>query len=64
MSLKSFLVQLSRNARGASTIEFGLICAMIIIAMLGALRGFTETSIDMWNNVASRMEEAISNSTS
>lgn len=44
--------KLKRNQRGATAVEYGLILALIVLAILGALRGFANKSIGMWDNVA------------
>lgn len=48
-----FLRQFARDRRGATAVEYGLIGALIVVAMIAALRDFANTSISMWNNVAS-----------
>lgn len=49
----TFLRQFARDRRGATAVEYGLIAALIVIAMVTALKDFANTSISMWNNVAS-----------
>ncbi|WP_336964946.1 Flp family type IVb pilin [Sphingobium aquiterrae] len=49
---------LGRSERGGTAIEYGLICALIVIAMMGALKGFATVSVNMWSNVSN----AVSNS--
>lgn len=47
-----FFRRLKRSRAGATAIEYGLICALIVIAMLIALSGLADTTIGMWGNVA------------
>jgi pilus assembly protein Flp/PilA len=43
---------LIRDTRGATAVEYGLILAMIFLAMVGALSTVAGTTIQMWNNVS------------
>ena len=51
----AFLLRLIRDERGTSAVEMGLICALIVMAMLTALQGFAAENTDMWSNVASKV---------
>jgi pilus assembly protein Flp/PilA len=44
--------KLKHDERGATAVEYGLILALIVLAILGALTGFANKSIEMWDNVA------------
>lgn len=48
-----FLRLFARNRKGATAVEYGLIAALIVVAIVAALKDFANTSISMWNNVAS-----------
>jgi pilus assembly protein Flp/PilA len=50
--MKHVLRRLARNSRGATAIEYGLIAALIVIAMFSAMSNFAGKSVSMWNNVA------------
>lgn len=63
MNHKSFIACLRADERGTSSIEMGLICALIVLAMLGALKGFAESSVGMWNKINTASSDAISGST-
>ncbi|WP_375404376.1 Flp family type IVb pilin [uncultured Sphingomonas sp.] len=41
-----------RDRRGASAVEYGLIIALIVIAMVAGLQSFAESFIGMWNYIA------------
>jgi pilus assembly protein Flp/PilA len=43
---------------GATAIEYGLIAALIVIAMITALNNFANETISMWNNVSNKMSSA------
>jgi pilus assembly protein Flp/PilA len=45
------LMKLRRDQRAATAVEYGLILALIVIAMLTALRGFASNLIEMWDYV-------------
>lgn len=62
--MKSVIKQLIKDRSGATAIEYGLILAMIVLAMMSALNAFADGSIAMWNNVASQTSSAISGSAS
>jgi len=44
-----------KDQRGATAVEYGLILAMVFLAMVGALGLFAETSVDMWDHVANEV---------
>ena len=47
---------LSRDAKGATAIEYGLICALIVVTMMAALQGVASVTNGMWNNVSNRVQ--------
>jgi len=53
-----FLKDLGRDSEGATAVEYGLILALIFLAMLGALQSFGSTSIEMWNTISDKIVEA------
>ena len=53
--ITNFLRKLVRSERGATAVEYGLICALIVIVMLVALSGLADTTIGMWNNIATNV---------
>lgn len=60
--MKAFLVSLLKSKHGATAVEYGLILALIVLAMVGALRAFAGASIGMWEDVSARTNAAISGS--
>ncbi len=52
------LKRLMLDERGATAVEYGLIAALIVIAMLAALQGVANETINMWDNVESKMSDA------
>ena len=53
-----FLKKLGRDTEGATAVEYGLILALIFLSMLGAVSSFGQTTIDMWNGVATTISAA------
>lgn len=47
---------LAGDRRGATAVEYGLICALIILTMMSALQLFATTSVGMWNNVSNKVQ--------
>ena len=43
-----------KDQRGATAVEYGLILALIFLAMVGAIALVATTTINMWNNVSER----------
>ncbi len=46
------------NEEGATAIEYGLILAMVVLAMFAALSLFAQRATTMWNYVADRVTTA------
>ncbi|WP_298401488.1 Flp family type IVb pilin [Sphingobium sp.] len=46
---------LMRCERGATAVEYALIIAMIVLAMLAALNNVANRTTGMWNNVATEV---------
>jgi len=44
--------KLVSDKKGATAIEYGLIVALIVIAMIGGLKLFAGNAISMWNDVS------------
>lgn len=50
-----FRSALAASERGATAVEYGLICAMIVLAMFVALQNVASKTMSMWNNVATEV---------
>lgn len=46
---------LVRDERGATAIEYGLIIAMVVLAIMAALNNIATRTNAMWNNVATEV---------
>ena len=44
--------KLIRDTRGASAVEYALICALIVLAMIAGLNAVAGSTIAMWNDVS------------
>ena len=51
------LKDIKKNEQGATAVEYGLICALIVLAMVAALNRFADTTTGMWNNVSNTVQE-------
>jgi pilus assembly protein Flp/PilA len=58
MPMRKLLKAIASDISGATAVEYGLILALIFLAMLAAIQNFGNTSIAMWNGVADKMDEA------
>jgi pilus assembly protein Flp/PilA len=52
------VVKVAGNERAATAVEYGLILACIVLAMMGALRFMATTTIDLWDDVANKVHSA------
>ena len=46
------------DERGATAIEYGLIIAMIVLAMFVALTSVADATTNMWNMVSTKVQSA------
>jgi pilus assembly protein Flp/PilA len=51
MKLISIFRELIADARGATAVEYGLILALIVLAMLGALSAFSTQMIALFTDI-------------
>jgi pilus assembly protein Flp/PilA len=57
--LKAQLKKIVADTSGATAVEYGLIIAVIVLAMLAALQDVATVTINMWNDVELKSSEAI-----
>ncbi len=55
MSRKKSLIQ---DERGTTAVEYGLIAALIVLAMVSALTQLAGTTTNMWNDVTGKIDNA------
>ena len=53
-----FLTRLLRDQSGATALEYGLICSLIVIAMVSALNSFADENQRTWETVSAKVSEA------
>lgn len=53
-----FLKKLGHDNSGATAVEYGLIVALIFLAMIGAVNSFAGTTIAMWNTISTTIVSA------
>ena len=58
MKTNKLLKAILEDRSGATAVEYGLILALIVIAMISALNTFANSTIAMWNNVSTHMKDA------
>ena len=49
------LFELSKDQKGATAVEYGLILALIFLAMMGGVVAVGQVTSGMWNNVSSEV---------
>jgi pilus assembly protein Flp/PilA len=47
--------EISKDERGATVVEYGLILALIFLAMMGGVVAVGQVTSGMWNNVSSEV---------
>lgn len=52
------LKRLVRDRRGGTAIEYGLIAALVVIAMIASFIELARTTTTMWGNVNTKVEVA------
>ena len=55
MELSKLLKRIGNDNSGATAVEYGLIAALIVIAMLGALNSVASETISMWDKVTNEV---------
>ncbi len=61
--MKAFLKRLKSDVLGATAMEYGLILALMFVAMAGALQGFADENGNTWNKVSTAMKNAVATGT-
>ena len=59
MNLTTFLKHIGNDNSGATAVEYGLIVSLIVIAMVGALQGVANETVNTWSEVESASVEAM-----
>lgn len=56
--INKFIKLLANNERGTSAVEMGLLCALLVIAMMAGLESFANQNASQWNTVSGSMANA------
>jgi pilus assembly protein Flp/PilA len=56
--MREQLRSLLRDSAGATAVEYGLILALIVIAVVGSMMFVADTTINMWNNVSTTVTKS------
>lgn len=59
--MKAFLRALGTDKKAATAVEYGLIVALIVIAMVASFQELANTTTTMWNNVSTKVKSATGN---
>jgi pilus assembly protein Flp/PilA len=62
--MKSVLIAMFRDTRGATTIEYGLILALIFLAIAGAVGGLGSGNSSQWGTMSSKATTAMAGAAS
>ena len=46
------------DQKGATAVEYGMILALVFLAMIGAVQAFGLSAVEMWTNMATTIVEA------
>lgn len=52
--MRRFL-EIFKDERGATAVEYGLILALVFLAMVVGVTSFGESTIEMWNEVSDKV---------
>ena len=58
MPMRKLLKAIASDISGATAVEYGLILALIFLAMLVAVQNFGAVTIAMWNDVETKISQA------
>jgi pilus assembly protein Flp/PilA len=58
MPMRNLIKRIASDISGATAVEYGLILALIFLAMLAAVQNFGNSTISMWTKVSDKTNEA------
>lgn len=56
--MKKLLRALQRDRKGATAIEYGLLAALIALAIMASVQGVADSTLGMWNDVDQKFDNA------
>lgn len=57
-ALAKSIQRLIRDSKAATAIEYGLICALIVLAIMAALVALGTVTTEMWDHVSTKVQTA------
>jgi pilus assembly protein Flp/PilA len=57
-ALVKTIYRLIRDSKAATAVEYGLICALIVLAIMAALVALGSVTSDMWEKVSDKVQTA------
>ena len=57
-ALVQTICALLRDCRAATAVEYGLILALVVLALMASLIAVATATTDMWNNVSTTVQAA------
>jgi pilus assembly protein Flp/PilA len=60
--MKAFFKRLMSDVLGATALEYGLILALLFIAVSSTIAGFADENGNIWNRVSTSMSNAVAGS--
>jgi pilus assembly protein Flp/PilA len=57
--MRLFFAKLIRDIKAASAVEYGLICALIVLAMIAGLNAVAGRTSTMWSDVSDNVTRAV-----
>jgi len=57
-ALVKTVYRLIRDSKAATAVEYGLICALIVLAIMAALLALGSVTSDIWENVSNKVQTA------
>lgn len=57
-ALVKTIYRLIRDSKAATAVEYGLICALIVLAIMAALVALGSVTSDMWDKVSDKVQTA------
>ncbi len=56
MPMRNLIKRIASDISGATAVEYGLILALIFLAMVAAVQNFGNETISMWSRVGDKVE--------
>jgi pilus assembly protein Flp/PilA len=57
--MRLFFAKLIRDSKAASAVEYALICALIVLAMMAGVTAVAGRTTTMWNDVSNNVTEHV-----